>query len=289
MSIIACKYFDDIGWVLAKNRDRNYKPDIRVMKSFRNGVERLLLWDEKTKYTEGLNEFGVAIVSASVAVELDEKEGSIVTKQNSKYNKTPRVYYSPDGLRLRTALFERNSSDAARKIIELQIAGNTIVADRDKCFLIEAGFIDTDEYVYEIIEVPKDKIAVRTNHGIFLPWTGYNPDLPEQANKREVSEIRYNKVNKSLRSSANLEQFIDVMSDTSSGDSQLNPLRIDPKKGSMRTTGQIFIIPKQNTLHYRAIWCSTRFDLDKLNSPEEKTFFEVVSTRKLISFTEYSP
>jgi len=288
MSIIACKYFDNLGWVLAKNRDRNYKPNIRVMKSFRNGIERLLLWDEKTKYTEGLNEFGVAIISASVAVDLDEREGSIATKQNSKFKKTPRVYYSPDGLRLRTALFERSASDAAKKILELQIAGNTIVADKERCFLIEAGFIDTDEYVYEIMEVPKDKIAVRTNHGIFLPWTGYNPEIPEESNKREASEVRYNKVNQTLRTVNNLEQFIDVMSDASANDAQLNPLRIDPKKGSMRTTGQIFIIPKQKTLHYRAIWCSTIFDLDKLNSPEEKTFFEVVSTRKLISFTEYT-
>jgi len=288
MSIIACKYFDNLGWVLAKNRDRNYKPNIRVMKSFRNGIERLLLWDEKTKYTEGLNEFGVAIISASVAVDLDEREGSIATKQNSKFKKTPRVYYSPDGLRLRTALFERSASEAAKKILELQIAGNTIVADKERCFLIEAGFIDTDEYVYEIMEVPKDKIAVRTNHGIFLPWTGYNPEIPEESNKREASEVRYNKVNQTLRTVNNLEQFIDVMSDASANDAQLNPLRIDPKKGSMRTTGQIFIIPKQKTLHYRAIWCSTIFDLDKLNSPEEKTFFEVVSTRKLISFTEYT-
>jgi hypothetical protein len=189
---------------------------------------------------------------------------------------------------LRTALFERSASEAAKKILELQIAGNTIVADKERCFLIEAGFIDTDEYVYEIMEVPKDKIAVRTNHGIFLPWTGYNPEIPEESNKREASEVRYNKVNQTLRTVNNLEQFIDVMSDASANDAQLNPLRIDPKKGSMRTTGQIFIIPKQKTLHYRAIWCSTIFDLDKLNSPEEKTFFEVVSTRKLISFTEYT-
>lgn len=289
MSIIACKYFEDVGWVLAKNRDRNYKPNIRVMKSFRNEVERLLLWDEKTKYTEGINEFGVAIVSSSIAVNLDEKEGSLATKQKSKLNKRPRTYYSPDGLRLRTALFEQSASEAARKIIELQIAGNTIVADRERCFLIEAGFIDTDEYVYEVLEIPKDRIAVRTNHGIFLPWTGYSADVPEEKAGRESSEFRYNKVNQSLRRSSNLEEFIDVMSDVSSNEPQLNPLRIDPKKGAMRTTGQIFIIPKQKTLHYRAIWCSTEFDLDKLNTPEEKTFFEVVSTRKLMSFTEFSP
>jgi len=67
----------------------------------------------------------------------------------------------------------------------------------------------------------------------------------------------------------------------------MNPLRFDVRKNAMRTTGQIVIVPKEKTLHYRAIWCETIFDLDKLNTNEEKTFFEAVSTRKLISFNNF--
>ena len=288
MSIVACKYFNDLGWVIAKNRDRSYKPNIQVRKSFRNNIERLLLWDDKTKYTEGVNEHGVAIVSASISTKTDEIEGAIATKYNSRLTKTPRIYYSPDGLRIRKALFEKTAFDAIRKIIEFQIPGNTIVADKDRCYLIEAGFLNTNEYVYEVVEVSRSQIAVRTNHGIFLPWTGYSVDVPCEVLKRQSSDIRYQKVNDGLKRASSFDEFIEILSNSADMNPQKNPLRIDPRRGAMRTSGQIFIIPKEKTLHYRPIWCDTMFNLDKLNTVNEKTFFEVVSTRKLINFTNHS-
>lgn len=288
MCVVACKYIDELGWVIAKNRDRNYKPIIRIRKSFRENIERLYIWDERTKYTEGVNEFGVAIISASVTVKEDEAEGSQALKtKKDNVSKKPRTFYSPDGLRIRTALFEKTSLDATRKLIDLEIPGNTIVADKERCFLLEGAFVE-DEYVYKVVEVPKNKIAVRTNHGIFLPWTGYSADIPEQAEKRESSEIRYIKTVKGLVKSKTLEEILDALSDTSDENPQMNPLRIDLKKNSMRTTGQIVIVPREHTLHYRSIWCETIFDLDKLNTSEEKTFFEVVSTRKLLSFKNFT-
>jgi len=288
MCVVVCKYIDELGWVIAKNRDRNYKPIVRIRKSFRENIERLYIWDERTKYTEGVNEFGVAIISASVTVKEDEAEGSQALK-NKKDNisKKKRTFYSPDGLRIRTALFEKTSLDATRKLIDLEIPGNTIVADKERCFLLEGAFVE-DEYVYKVVEVPKNKIAVRTNHGIFLPWTGYSADIPEQAEKRKSSETRYTKVVKILVKSKTLDEILDALSDTSDRNPQMNPLRIDLKKNSMRTTGQIVIVPREHALHYRTVWCETVFDLDKLNTAEEKTFFEVVSTRKLLSFKNFT-
>jgi hypothetical protein len=289
MCVVACKYIDNLGWVIAKNRDRNYKPIIKIKKSFRNNIERLYIWDKITKYTEGVNEFGVGIVSASVTVKEDEAEGTEAIKSKKvDAERKKRVFYSPDGLRIRTALFEKTAVDAAKKLIELEIPGNTIIADKDRCFLLEGTFLDSDEYVYKIAEVPKDKIAVRTNHGIFLPWTGYSSEVPDQKLKRKSSEIRYKKVVEGLKSVNTLDEFLSVISDTSNEDPQLNPVRIDPSKGSMRTTGQLLIVPNEHTLHYRSIWGETLFNLDKLNSNEEKTFFEIVSTRKLISFKQFA-
>lgn len=291
MCVVACKYLKDHGWVIAKNRDRNYKPIIRIRKSFREDMERLYIWDEKTKYTEGVNEFGVGIVSASVTVKEDEAEGAAATRKEpvkSEVQKKKRVFYSPDGLRIRTALFEKSAADAARKLIELEIPGNTIVADKERCFLIEGSFVENDEYVYKVVEVPQDKIAVRTNHGIFLPWTGYSREIPDQVEKRESSEARYKKVVEYLKKANTFDEMLSALSDTDDDNPQMNPLRIDPTRNSMRTTGQIVIVPNEHTLHYRAIWCETEFDLDKLNTENEKTFFEVVSTRKLISFKNFA-
>lgn len=287
MCVVACKYIENIGWVLAKNRDRNYKPIVRIRKSFRENTERLYIWDEKTKYTEGVNEFGVGIVSASVTVKEDEAEGAVASKKTPEINRKPRTFYSPDGLRIRTALFEKTAVDAARVLIELEIPGNTIVADKERCFLIEGGFIQENEYVYRVVEVPKDKIVVRTNHGIFLPWTGYSREVSDQVEKRESSEVRYKKAVAGLKKAKTFDDILEVMSLVDDDNPQMNPLRLDTTRNSMRTTGQIIIVPNEHTLHYRAIWCETLFDLDKLNTENEKTFFEIVSTRKLISFKNF--
>lgn len=290
MCVVAAKFIETVGWVIAKNRDRNYKPTIRIRKSFRRDTERLYIWDEITKYTEGINEFGVSIISASVTVKDDEAEGTQALKKNKdkQVQIQNRTYYAPDGIRIRTALFEKTAVDAAKKLLELQIPGNTIVADKERCFLIEGAFIDSEEYVYKIVEVPKDKIAVRTNHGIFLPWTGYGAEIPEQKEKRKSSEARYKKVVDGIKKANSIEEFLDVLSDTSDSNPQMNPLRVDPTKNAMRTTGQILLVPSEHTLHYRSVWGETKFNLNKLNTQEEKTFFEIVSTRKLISFKEYS-
>jgi hypothetical protein len=43
--VIAAKYIDKIGWVGVKNRDRMYRPRIHIKKSFRKGIELLLMWE----------------------------------------------------------------------------------------------------------------------------------------------------------------------------------------------------------------------------------------------------
>jgi len=283
MCVVVAKYIEN-KWVLGKNRDRNYKPKIIIRKSFRRGIERLYIWDERTKYTEGLNEFGVAILSAAVNVKEDEQEGG--NKPKSKEVKVvDRVFYSPDGKRIRTALFEKTAEDAVKKLVELQIPGNTLVADKNSCYMMESSNIDSDgkkQYVYKIIEIPKDKFVVRTNHGILLPWTGYSEDVPEQKDSRVSSDTRYEKVKAKMKSAKTQDDLLAALSIMDDEDPQLNPLRMDEKRNAMRTTGQIVLVPAERTLHYRPIYCETEFDFEKNNSIE-KTFFEIVSTRKLYS------
>ena len=97
----------------------------------------------------------------------------------------------------------------------------------------------------------------------------------------------YDVVVAGLKKATDFDEFLDAISDTSNENPQLNPLRIDPERNAMRTTGQIILVPKEQTLHYRPIWCETKFDLDKLNIEDERTFFEIISTRKLISFKDF--
>lgn len=290
MCVVAVKFFSDAGWVGVKNRDRNYKPQIKIKQSFRKDIERLYIWDEKTKYTEGVNEYGIAIISAAVAVKKDEKEGG------GGSDNPERIFYSPDGKKIRTALFEKTVESCLKKLIEMEIPGNTFVFSKDKCFLLEGAFKDTDgeEYEYVTQEIKKDQVCVRTNHGIHLEYSGYQADedsTPEEIASRRSSEERLRVATKGVKECKHYRDMLDAISSTANKNPQLNPLRIEKTHGAsiMQTTGQLMIIPGEKTLHYRPIWSEIDFDFNKIDHPNRVTSFEVVSSKKLMSFSKFTP
>jgi len=277
MCIVAVKYFPEIGWVGVKNRDRNYQPVIIIKQSFRQDIERMYILDKLTKYTEGLNEYGICILSSAVATKRDEKEGN---KGRSK------SFASPDGKKVRTALFEKDIDDAVNVIIKSKLPGNTIVFNKERAILIEAAYSDSsrENFVFKQIEISKDKNAVRTNHGILISWAGYQPskdNLKEQAS-RESSEARLSQVLKDIQKVKDSRRMLDCISNTENNDPQLNPLRMDDREGKLRTTGQIMIIPSELTLYYRPVHCKVEFDFDKINSGKSKTFFQILSSREIL-------
>lgn len=287
MCIVAVKHFKDVGWVGVKNRDRNYKPIVHIKQSFRNGIERLYIWDEKTKYTEGINEFGIGIISAAVATKKDEKEVANAAGEES--------FFSPDGKKIRTALLEKTLDKVVNKIIELQVPGNTFAFTKDKCYLIEGAFKDEDknDYHWKKKEIKKDETCVRTNHGIMIPFAGYQ-DTPDSDEKerasRKSSEVRLEKTQKAIKSIKEPRDMLDCISDsTSDKNPQMNPLRTSETHGSsiLVTTGQIMLIPSELTLCYRPIWSEIEFNFNKLDGETRKTQFEVISKKKLISFNEF--
>lgn len=287
MCIVAVKHFKDIGWVGVKNRDRNYKPTINIKQSFRNGIERLYIWDEKTKYTEGLNEFGIAVISAAVATKKDEKEVANAAGEES--------FFSPDGKKIRTALLEKTLDKVIAKIIELEVPGNTFAFTKDKCFLIEGAFTDEEmtDYQWKKAEIKKDETCVRTNHGILLGFAGYQdgPDSDEDEKaSRKSSEMRLEKTKAAIKKVKEGRDMLDCISDsTSDKNPQLNPLRTSKTHGSsiLVTTGQIMLIPSELTLCYRPIWSEIEFNFNKLDGETRKTSFEVISKKKLVSFAEF--
>lgn len=284
MCTIIAKKLPDHGWVIAKNRDRNYKPDISIKQRNNDGIQRLYMHDDKTRYTEGVNEYGVAILSASVMVKKDEKEGAASDDQSS------RQFYSPDGIRIRTALKKRSAKTALQELIRLQIPGNTLVADDKECYILEGAFKDYNnpnkrEYKHQFKKLRDSDMIVRTNHGVFLPWSGYQNDgNKKEADSRKSSETRFKHVEKKLESIKTPEDMMQVLSYHGESDPQMNPLRLDETRKAMRTTGQLMIVPRDRTLHYRPVYSNiTLNNFNKLNDMNNKTFFEVISSRKLVS------
>ncbi|HAW78870.1 MAG TPA: hypothetical protein DCX27_03580, partial [Balneola sp.] len=267
------KHLPDYGWVIAKNRDRNYKPVVSIKQSNRNGVQRLYIQDDKTRYTEGVNEYGVAILSASIMVKKDEKEGAAAGSDDQ----SDRTYYAPDGYRIRTALFKKTAKSALNTLISMQIPGNTIIADNNDCYILEGAFRDyhgpNKKYEYRFKKLKKTDGIVRTNHGIDLPWAGYqqNKDNPHEKASRRSSENRLKVVLKQLKSIKTPEDMLQVLSSREEKDPQMNPMRMDDRRKSMKTTGQLMVIPQERTLHYRPTYSEISLkNYNNLNTNKNK-------------------
>ena len=54
--------------ILAKNRDRAYKPSLEIVHTIIDGVEVVFLRDTITDWSEGLNEYGIGIVNTALMV-----------------------------------------------------------------------------------------------------------------------------------------------------------------------------------------------------------------------------
>ena len=299
MCVVAVKYIKKYGWVGAKNRDRNYSTSIKVVNSNRDGIQRLFIDDQTTRWTEGVNEYGLSIISASFSVKSDEKEGEKVLSKNKK----KKAIVSPDGLAIRNALRLKTPKEAAQYLIEKELAGATFIFNPETCYLLEGGFtVKKDDattenprkYIYKLKEITqKEDHCVRTNHGIDLTMLGYSKNAEDEhlIAARKSSETRWEIVNNYLRDNVINDpyEFLDALSQKPNKDKFMNPIRTgDIKKSDMVTTGQLLLVAKERTLHYRPIYSEVSFDYKKLNSVEAKTFFEIISSRKLLSFKEYA-
>lgn len=305
MCVIACKKFSGgVGWVGAKNRDRNYVPTVKIVQSNRNGIQRLYIDDEDTRYTEGLNEYGVCIISASLAVKDDEKE---ILKDVNRSKKPRREvidnYMSPDGKKIRDALYSKTPKTALQSLISSELTGCTLIFNKDQCFILEGGRrievisateVKKGDYEYKYEEVKDKDIIVRTNHGVFLPQYGYptDSDDPEKIRSRKSSEVRMQMVLDELKKIDNPEAMLDALSirkEKGNDDiAYMNPIRTgDIDKKEMVTTGQIMLTPSEKTMHYRPIHSDVEFSYTNINSPKNKTYFEVISNRRLLGFKEF--
>jgi hypothetical protein len=315
MCVIACKYLTGIGWVGVKDRDRNYKPVISIIQDAREGVESIFIKDSVTKYSEGINEFGVGILNAATSVRNDESAAAAARRYERERKKSKGTYIEPDGIKIRHALRFKTPKESAEYLASVELRGHTLVFNKEECYILEGTDkkLDFDynkkmaaenpdhewepmEYEFVIKKIQKDRFVVRTNHGNFLPWSGYQKDSDDskQMFSRMSSETRHNTVIKNLQNVDSIEGMLDAISDTSNEDKQLNPVRTGDyqDRTKLKTTGQLCLIPDKCTLIYRPIWCEMDLSyVDKINSLTTKTFFELKPFRLteniMMSFKDY--
>lgn len=182
-TIVGAKLGGDI--VLAKNRDRNYTPKIKVIHELINDVEVAYMLDIDTDYSEGMNEFGIGIINATLQAEADEtaKEKSSGKKGNVQ---------SEDGFKIRHALSQTTPSDVIRSVVTFTgnstgrnslsgkptaLNGHTIVGTSRNIFFIE----NISDRPPIIKRMKKNRVIVRTNHGDVYSKAGYQKGIDRKS------------------------------------------------------------------------------------------------------------
>lgn len=159
--VIVSKEIDD-KFILAKNRDRAYKPKLEIVHELINGVEVAYIHDMITDWSEGMNEYGIGIVNSALMVGHDEAEKKIVSKAGKP---------SKDGKKIRTAISQKTLKEAIKAAIGTDggINGHTFVSSPTKMVSIEK----TSQHKPNIKLHNMLHPVVRTNHGHTFSDAGY--------------------------------------------------------------------------------------------------------------------
>jgi hypothetical protein len=248
MCIIAAKYLKDKGWVLVKNRDQDYVSEITFLDENHPKVgEVMCLYDHNTKYKEGMNYLGMSIITTSltplVLDETNKKDGDAIYK----------------------ALSLDTLEAAAKYITGQKITGFIFISNKDTLILIEAARKDQGKGDYKFTQrvIPKSEIVVRTNHGIDLPWAGFQTGYTEQQDIwRKSSELRKKYAEEAVKNSTDPIDMLDAFSTKMDNDLQMNLFRVESKPRQMRTIFQWALVPSEDTVYIRPIQSKMKIKID---------------------------
>ena len=161
MCVILFTKINDSNSVLFKNRDRFYKSNVKIIHEIRDGTEVAYIYDHRTGWIEGMNEYGIGIINSTFTI----------LKDNSKKANHQKVrdHDSKKGQKILLALTKSNILDAVKLLVSNDnlMEGHTLICDRDTCYHIEHKK-KQPEYVFNEI---KSSISF-TNHGIYFPEEG---------------------------------------------------------------------------------------------------------------------
>jgi len=172
--------------ILAKNRDRAYKPSLEIVHTIIDGVEVVYLRDTITDWSEGMNAYGVGLVNTALMVGYDENEKKIVKKGGKP---------SKDGKKIRKALSQKNIRDVVESAITYEggIKGHTFISTPNKMISIETTSKHNPKF-----ELHTDD-TVRTNHGHLHYNAGYTKGRDYLSSKlRKISAEKMIKSAKSV-------------------------------------------------------------------------------------------
>jgi hypothetical protein len=218
---------------LFKNRDRAYDSAVEILHLEENGVEMALVFDPKTGYCEGVNQYGIAVVNTALMVAHDEAEGK---NDKGGRDKGKKPLKSKDGPKIFKALQCKTLGQAIQVLTTAWggIKGHTFVTDGKRLACIECS----RTHPARVSFLNPERVNTRTNHGVSYADAGYT-----QGEDYVSSVVRRWEAQKRIQ---NLKHPEDIgpalMVPIHDVDSPFNPVRSTEK---MRTTSQLLILTKR--------------------------------------------
>ena len=284
------------NYVLAKNRDRNYIPNINFKKRTFGSIEYRTLIDEDTMWSEGINSYGIAIVNSALMVLDDEK---VISK-----SKKDGIKVSHDGNVIKQALKHTKIQNAVNHIASNDVFGFTFVTNGTELYIIEnirtwdkngeVPIQSKHEMVWFKHKDEDGDYVVRTNHGEFFNQAGYlvgtNDGKSSRSRRTQVEEM----LEKTKPQTA--KEILECMRVEGDKNPNNNPIRKRKLGCKLFTTGQYVINPINKTFYYVPVDCNVLIDnekyADNIFKKEDKTRLFVVKSfddlnEKSNTFTKY--
>jgi len=226
---------NELEWNLFKFRDRAYDPRY-ILKSFiYKNVEVLYLKDKKSKWIEGINSFGITLVSAALDNHSDASigGGSNTSQLFRDYLKTANERNS---IIIKRALRQTSIEDALEVLVDSKFIGNTFLTDGKKLFSIEISIpqkkllnyrnssedlaklkwsdfkakimnnLDESDFKVSVKEASTERLLVKTNHSIQMKNLGYRPE-----HKGYKSSVRRREIVKNFMKSIKTDSIENIM------------------------------------------------------------------------------
>jgi len=197
--------------ILAKNRDRIYKPKIEIIHEIINGIEVVYFKDLSTNWMEGINEKGCGMVNSSLY-------------NPNRVSVRDRVRQDPDYLKHHTTkgnvfyniLCEKESIDKLLKHDRYvkMLEGHTLLVSEGKCYQIEET---------------NNEFSIKQNHknNLVLSNHGEVTDAGYRTGKKGVSSfLRQKIIEEELKKVKSYDQLLSVMNKNYSNiDPRFHPYR----------------------------------------------------------------
>jgi len=177
MCVILCTKIDG-KQILAKNRDRTYKPLIEIYHEIVNGIEVAYIKDKKSGWIEGMNENSFGLVNST----LSRMDGKIKNKRLIKKNNT--IYKALTEKHIGENFYDIINNTEKHYILE----GHTILFYNNELIHFENN--KNNDFVAEKIKNNK----VYSNYGVNLKNEGYT-----KCNKGMSAYLRANIIREELK------------------------------------------------------------------------------------------